>query len=77
MPPEGRRATDFQTPDRRANGVRETIATHPESDALPFPLFSDTPFMNWNLLHRKYRLLDHLHPSCQPLIKLWDEANGD
>jgi hypothetical protein len=40
-------------------------------------LFSDTPFTNWHLLHRKSRLLDHFHPSCQPLIKLWDEANGE
>lgn len=77
MPPEGRRASDFQTPDRRANGVKEPIATHQESGAMPFPLFSDTPFMNWYLLHRKYRQLDHFHPSSQPLIKLWDEANGD
>lgn len=77
MPPEGRRATDFQTPNRRANGVKEPIATHPENVATPFPLFSDTPFISWYLLHRKSRLLGHFHPSCKPLIKLWDETNDD
>ncbi len=74
MPQEDRRPIDLPMPGSRNGG--EPSAARPESDAMAFPLFSDTPFMSWHLLHRKLRELEHFHPSCKPVIKLWDEANG-
>ncbi|ERI51698.1 hypothetical protein EA796_17625 [Pseudomonas sp. AOB-7] len=76
MPPEERRFIDLPPPDDKPGSQGEFSAARPESGATPFPLFSDTPFMSWHLLHRKLRELEHFHPSCKPVIKLWDEANG-
>ncbi|MBU3058544.1 hypothetical protein [Pseudomonas indica] len=40
-----------------------------------FPLFGDTPFLAWQHLHRKTRVLQHIHPSGKPVILLWDEVD--
>lgn len=40
-----------------------------------FPLFSEAPFVVWYHQHRKLRRQGHIHPTCQPPIRLWDEAD--
>lgn len=76
MSPEDRTPIDLPPPGSN-NGSQRERAIHPhETGATAFPLFSDTPFMSWHLQHRKLREREHVHPSCKPVIKLWDEANG-
>lgn len=50
-------------------------ALGPESGPTGFPLFSEAPFLAWYHQHRKFRRLGHIHPTCQPSIRLWDEAD--
>ena len=49
------------------------LACGPEPTA--FPVFTEPPFFAWQNLHRKHELFNSLHPSCQPLILLWDELD--
>lgn len=76
MSPEDRSFIDRPPSASDHGGRLERTTARPENGAIPFPLFSDTPFSSWHLLHRKLRELEHFHPSCKPVIKLWDEANG-
>ncbi len=47
----------------------------PESGPTAFPLFSEAPFLVWCHQHRKSRRLGHIHSTCQPPIRLWDETD--
>jgi hypothetical protein len=47
----------------------------PEPGQTGFPLFSEAPFVVWYHQHRKSRRQGHIHPTCQPPIRLWDEAD--
>ncbi|SDS39340.1 hypothetical protein [Pseudomonas oryzae] len=53
---------------------RSSTAHGPETGQTGFPLFSDAPFVVWYHQHRKSRSQGHIHPTCLPPIRLWDEA---
>lgn len=53
----------------------QSAAIGPESGQTGFPLFSGAPFIVWYHQHRKSRRQGHIHPTCLPLIRLWDEAD--
>lgn len=52
-----------------------STTVEPESGPTGFPLFSAAPFLVWYHQHRKSRRLGHIHPTCLPPIRLWDEAD--
>lgn len=47
----------------------------PDTGPTSFPLFSEAPFLAWYHQHRKSRRQGHIHSTCLPRIRLWDEVD--
>lgn len=72
-------------PDPDLFRVRATVKRGHDTDCSPvlepepgqtgFPLFSEAPFITWCHQNRKLRRQGRIHPTCLPLIRLWDEVD--
>lgn len=72
----GRRSSDHPPPASTGQCDAGSNTGNADNNGLTvFPLFGDTPFLAWQHLHRKTRVLQHIHPSGKPVILLWDEVD--
>lgn len=71
----GRRSTDLETPPTRRRDEYDLDTPDQETGQIAFPVFADPPFLTWQILHRRHYVFQHIHPSSQPLILLWDEVD--
>lgn len=75
MHDDGRRSTDREAPPAKRRDEYGPPPSNEEIGPGTFPVFADPPFLAWQTLHRKHDLFQRIHPSCLPVILLWDEVD--